>query len=94
MHTNKLYKCDYENCTYVTKFSSNLTTHKRIHTSERPYACDECTFRTNFINSLKSHKRLHGAELPFACKYCKYKCNSGSNLKKHCTRKHSNILKK
>ncbi|XP_069354173.1 zinc finger X-chromosomal protein-like [Maniola hyperantus] len=85
----KTHKCDYQNCSYSTKFTSNLKTHKRIHTSDYPYVCDECIFRTKFINSLKTHKRLHNRELPFACQYCEYKCNSGSNLKKHCTRKHS-----
>ncbi|XP_045761137.1 zinc finger protein 155-like [Maniola jurtina] len=87
--THTVYKCDYQNCSYSTKFTSNLKTHKRIHTSDYPYVCDECTFRTKFINSLKTHKRLHNRELPFACQYCEYKCNSGSNLKKHCTRKHT-----
>ncbi|XP_023939086.2 zinc finger protein 513 [Bicyclus anynana] len=88
--THKAYKCDYPNCSYATKFTSNLKTHKRTHSSDYPYVCDQCTFRSKFINSLKTHKRLHDSERPFECQHCEYKCNSGSNLKKHCTRKHSN----
>ncbi|CAH2233768.1 jg3630 [Pararge aegeria aegeria] len=89
--THKVYKCDQADCSYMTNFTSNLKTHKRIHTSDYPYVCEECTFRSKFINSLKAHKRLHNRERPFECQHCEYKCNSGSNLKKHCTRKHPNI---
>ncbi|XP_050359258.1 zinc finger protein 62 homolog [Nymphalis io] len=87
---DKLYECNYCDCTYSTKFPSNLKTHKRIHTTEQRYICDECTFRSKFISSLKTHKRLHKDERPFACQCCDYKCNSRSNLKKHVTRKHIN----
>lgn len=91
LKSHREYKCDHPNCSYATKFTSNLKTHKRIHSSEYLYVCDECTFRTKFINSLKTHKRLHNTERPFQCQHCDYKCNSGSNLKKHCLRKHTNI---
>lgn len=84
----KEYFCDYPECHYTTKLSSNLIKHKRKHTSEKPFLCDQCTFRTNFINSLTVHRRIHTAERPFACKYCSYKCNSSSNLKKHCHYRH------
>ncbi|XP_068628711.1 zinc finger protein 679-like [Battus philenor] len=86
--TPKQYSCEYPDCTYSTKLSSNLIKHKRKHTSEKPFLCDQCTFRTNFINSLKVHKRIHTAEKPYACRFCSYKCNSSSNLKKHCHHRH------
>lgn len=87
--SNKLYACDHLNCKYSTKFPSNLKMHKRIHTSEQLYICDECTFRSKFISSLKTHKRLHREERPYACQSCEYKCNSRSNLKKHISRRHT-----
>ncbi|XP_013167149.1 PREDICTED: zinc finger protein 271-like [Papilio xuthus] len=85
---HKNYSCKFPECNYTTKLSSNLIKHKRKHTSEKPYLCDQCTFRTNFINSLKVHKRIHTEERPYACKHCSYKCNSSSNLKKHCQYRH------
>ena len=36
----KKYKCDFNECTYSTSESTNLKTHKRRHTGERPYKCD------------------------------------------------------
>uniref|UniRef100_A0A2A4K1V1 C2H2-type domain-containing protein n=1 Tax=Heliothis virescens TaxID=7102 RepID=A0A2A4K1V1_HELVI len=80
--------CDYANCSYSCKLSSNLIKHKRVHTNEKPYLCDRCSFRTNFVNSLKAHKRIHTAEKPYKCSHCSYKCNSSSNLKKHCHLRH------
>lgn len=90
-NNNKIYPCDFPNCKYACKLSSNLVKHKRTHTSEKPYLCHQCSFRSNFINSLKVHQRIHTAEKPYGCKFCSYRCNSSSNLKKHCKHRHSNI---
>ncbi|KAI5642511.1 hypothetical protein NE865_05538 [Phthorimaea operculella] len=89
----KSYVCDYPNCSYAAKLSCNLVKHKRIHTSEKPYICDQCPFRTNFINSLKVHKRIHTAEKPFNCEICGYRCNTSSNLKKHRMHRHPEVAK-
>uniref|UniRef100_A0A8B9R5R6 C2H2-type domain-containing protein n=1 Tax=Anas platyrhynchos TaxID=8839 RepID=A0A8B9R5R6_ANAPL len=45
---------------------SNLTRHRKIHTSEGPYKCSECgeSFRMN--RKLIRHQRLHMSE-PFKC---------------------------
>ncbi|KAI8429717.1 hypothetical protein MSG28_000280 [Choristoneura fumiferana] len=88
IHRNQPYKCNFPNCNYICKLSSNLIKHKRIHTLEKPFLCDQCTFRTNFGNSLKVHKRIHTSERPYGCQYCSYQCNSSSNLKKHCLHRH------
>ncbi|XP_072936241.1 uncharacterized protein [Epargyreus clarus] len=87
----KIYNCDHQSCTYTSKSSSNMIKHKRRHTSEKRYMCDQCTFRTNFINSLTVHKRIHSGERPYVCEHCSYRCNSSSNLKKHCMHKHSGV---
>ncbi|CAH0405870.1 unnamed protein product [Chilo suppressalis] len=87
---NGEYSCDYANCSYSTKLSSNLKKHKRTHSSEKPYLCDMCPFQSKFINSLKTHKRTHTNERPYNCIFCSYRCNSSSNLKKHCKHMHSN----
>lgn len=87
--THQQFSCNYPNCSYSCKLSSNLIKHKRVHTNEKPYLCDRCSFRSNFVNSLKAHRRIHTAEKPYQCEHCSYRCNSSSNLKKHCNLRHS-----
>jgi uncharacterized Zn-finger protein len=47
----------------------HLEAHKRTHSGERPYACDEpgCTYCATQASALEKHKRLHSGERPFAC---------------------------
>ncbi|XP_061714294.1 putative zinc finger protein 56 [Cydia pomonella] len=91
IHKNQLYACNFPDCKYTCKLSCNLIKHRRIHTSEKPFLCDQCTFRSNFANSLKVHRRIHTSERPYGCQLCSYRCNSSSNLKKHCLHRHRNI---
>ena len=62
----KVHECKI--CGKKISVLSNLKVHMRIHTNEKPYACEECDKKFRESGQLKSHQRQdHSGEKPFQC---------------------------
>ncbi|XP_048172044.1 zinc finger protein 70-like [Corvus hawaiiensis] len=61
---------------------SNLTRHRKIHTSEGPYKCSECGESFRMKRKLRRHQRAHLSE-PFKCPECGKSFSQRSNLLWH-----------
>ncbi|KAF8233861.1 hypothetical protein L208DRAFT_869779 [Tricholoma matsutake] len=56
-----MYTCPFKGCTYENLQRSNVTTHYRTHTGEKPKSCPDCEYTTSDPGSLTRHrKRVHG----------------------------------
>ena len=57
-------KCFCQVCGKGSRWPSEMERHMRVHTGEKPFACDMCSARFNQKVNMQMHRRTHLTSAP------------------------------
>uniref|UniRef100_A0A3Q2R2X0 C2H2-type domain-containing protein n=1 Tax=Fundulus heteroclitus TaxID=8078 RepID=A0A3Q2R2X0_FUNHE len=76
-------KLSCEDCGITFIGKSDLYTHMKIHTEQKPFCCDICGKRFSKKAYLNTHMRIHTRQKPFCCDLCEQRFRQKGSLNRH-----------
>ena len=86
---NKVLKCGYESCSFISIISNNMRHHRLSHPrNEEIHSCPQCSYSTRSKRHYLQHLLTHTSEKPFKCSRCNVGFKNLDNLDKHIANVH------
>lgn len=83
-------ECNF--CDYSTRFRSDVETHERTHTNDRPYECKFCGKRFTILGNRNRHLDTYRELFAYKCSNCRQVFAYENAWKKH--ENHCNLKRK
>ncbi|CAO3689737.1 unnamed protein product [Rhizopus stolonifer] len=77
----KIFPCPSCNKIFHRRYS--LTSHFRMHTTEKPFECHQCGYEFARLHDRNRHERLHLDTKPFFCQGCAKRFSRKDALNRH-----------
>ena len=77
------FKCSFENCKKEYKDKNSFDSHLRIHSGDKPFACEQCDKSFTHKKYLFAHEKIHSGEKPHLCASCNVSFAQKSDFNKH-----------
>ncbi|XP_045508512.1 zinc finger protein 761-like, partial [Colias croceus] len=85
------YKCDFEDCEYVTFYRWNLNAHKRKHKLEKQHKCPKCDYQTAYRHNFIKHGKIHNEGVYFKCDKCPFVTKFEGHITRHLAKIHNEV---
>lgn len=79
----KPFRCDVQGCGASFGTSALLSSHKRVHTGEKPHKCAWCSYRAADKGNLRRHQEEMHMGKKWPCPYCPQQLAKKANLTRH-----------
>ncbi|KAK3102931.1 hypothetical protein FSP39_015025 [Pinctada imbricata] len=88
IHTGRVFKCDFPDCSYFSPRKGALVRHQKSHLQKRDHQCPTCGKIFLHDQTLARHESIHTGFKPYKCTECWYATHRKDKFNEHMRKRH------